>query len=160
MPPLSDAISGVYETHLSVADLPRSIAFYREALGLTLGREIPARGVAFFWVGGPQQGMLGLWQGGSGPLRMTGHFAFRTARDAVLKAPATLGALGLAPLGFHGEPITEAVVIGWMPAATVYLKDPDGHSIEFLHLLSDPPDEAFGIGPWSAWLAHQKAHPA
>jgi lactoylglutathione lyase len=153
MPLLSDAISGVYETHLSVADLPRSIAFYQDLLGLTLAREIPARGVAFFWVGGPAHGMLGLWQGGQGPLRMTGHFAFRMTREALLQAPATLTALGLTPLGFHAEPVSEPVVIGWMPALSLYVKDPDGHSIEFLHLLDEPPDETFGTGPWSAWCA-------
>lgn len=146
-------ISGIYETHLSVADLPRSVAFYRDKLGLDLAHEVPARGIAFFWVGGRDQGMLGLWQGGHGPLQMLGHFAFRMAREGVLAAPENLLAQGIQPLGFHGESITEPVVLGWMPALSVYFKDPDGHSIEFIHVLSDPPDKGFGIGPWSAWQA-------
>lgn len=146
-------ISGVYETHLSVADLPRSIAFYRDTLGLELAHEVPARGIAFFWVGGRDQGMLGLWQGSHGPLRMMGHFAFRMARAGVLAAPATLLARGVQPLGFHGEPVTEPVVLGWMPALSVYFKDPDGHSLECIHVLDQTPDTGFGIGPWSAWQA-------
>lgn len=146
-------ISGIYETHLSVADLPRSVRFYRDQLGLELAHEVPARGIAFFWVGGRDQGMLGLWQGSHGPLRMIGHFAFRMAREAVLDAPANLLANGIQPLGFHGEPVSEPVVLGWMPALSIYFQDPDGHSIEFIHVLPDAPDKGFGIGPWSAWQA-------
>lgn len=146
-------ITGIYETHLTVADLPRAVAFYRDTLGLELARQVPARGIAFFWVGGRDQGMLGLWQGAQGPLRMVGHFAFRMGRDAVLAAPDTLRAKGVQPLGFHGEPVTEPVVLGWMPAVSVYFSDPDGHSLEFIHVLPDTPDPGFGIGPWSAWQA-------
>jgi lactoylglutathione lyase len=62
-------------------------------------------------------------------------------------------ARGVQPLGFHGEPVTEPVVLGWMPAISVYFKDPDGHSIEFIHVLEGAADTSFGIGPWSAWQA-------
>lgn len=144
-------ITGVYETHLAVANLPRAVAFYRDTLGLELAHEVPSRGIAFFWVGGRDQGMLGLWQGPQGPLRMMGHFALRMGCDAVLAAPETLLTKGIQPLGFHGEPVTEPVVLGWMPAMSVYFNDPDGHSIEFIHVLPDTPNAAFGIGPWSAW---------
>lgn len=144
-------ISGVYETHLPVADLSRAVAFYRDKLGLALAREIPTRGVAFFWVGRPDQGLLGLWQTGSGPLRMVSHFAFRMPRAAVLAAPSRLAAKGIAPLDFNGNPAGEPVVLGWMPALSVYFKDPDGHSIEFIHVLDEEPDAGFGTGPWSAW---------
>ena len=108
---IAQQISGIYETHLGVADLPRAVAFYRDTLGLDLAHEVPARGVAFFWVGGRDQGMLGLWQGGQGPLRTIGHFAFRMPLDAVLTAPAALQAKGVQPLGFRGEPVTEPVVL-------------------------------------------------
>ena len=33
---------------------------------------------------------------------------------------------------------------------SVYFRDPDGHSLEFIALLDDPPDPGF-IGPLSAW---------
>ncbi len=43
-------IRGLFEAHLTVSDLDRSIAFYRDVLGLPLAHRIPARQVAFFWV--------------------------------------------------------------------------------------------------------------
>jgi lactoylglutathione lyase len=146
-------IQAVYETHIPVADLARSVAFYRDIVGLTLAREIPARNVAFFWVGDKSTGMLGLWGAGSGPLRMVQHFAFRMGLDDVIAAVARLRDLGVTPLGFSGEPVEEPVVIGWMPAVSVYISDPDGHSIEFIAVLDEPADADFGIGPYSDWLA-------
>jgi lactoylglutathione lyase len=41
-------IDGLFETHLTVADLDRSVAFYRDVLGLPLAHAQPERGVAFF----------------------------------------------------------------------------------------------------------------
>lgn len=154
---IAETFDGIYETHLPVADLARSVAFYRDRLGLELAAEFPERGIAFFWVGGAARGMLGLWQGVRGPMHMTLHFAFRAPRAAVLEAPERLRAAGIAPLGFDGEPVDEPVVLGWMPALTLYFKDPDGHSLEMLHLIDEAPDPGFGIGPWSAWNARGKA---
>ncbi|MCE8509642.1 VOC family protein [Ruegeria pomeroyi] len=145
-------IDAVYETHLPVRDLDRAVEFYRDTLGLELAYRQETRGMAFFWIGGQQTGMLGLWQAGSAPMRMMLHMAFRLGQEAVLAVPAALKANGAEPLGFDGEPVREPVVIGWMPALTVYCKDPDGHSIEFLCPLPDAPDPDFGVGPWSRWL--------
>ena len=149
----ADSVTGIYETHLSVRDLQTSLAFYRDTLGFEVAREIPDRRVAFLWVGGKDNGMLGLWEGGAGPLGMRLHFAFRMPVESVLKVPDQLRATGLQPLGFSGEAVSEPVVIGWMPAVSVYVKDPDGHSIEFLSILNDTPDPDFGIGPYSSWLS-------
>ncbi|MBD8890323.1 VOC family protein [Roseibium litorale] len=149
----SNGIQGVYETHLPVRDLQASIAFYRDVLGLELAGEFPARKIAFFWVGDKRTGMLGLWEYGSAPLFMTLHFAFRTEREAVLSACEKLQAAGIQPLGITNQPISEPEVIGWMPAAVVYFKDPDGHTIEFLNVLDGEPDKAFGIQPYSAWAS-------
>jgi len=41
-------------------------------------------------------------------------------------------------------------VIGWMPSAQIYFRDPDDHSLEFITLLDDTPVPHF-IGPLSAW---------
>ena len=46
--PIGPQIEGVYETHLPVADLDRSIRFYRDTLGSTLAAEMQGRGIAFF----------------------------------------------------------------------------------------------------------------
>jgi len=51
---------------------------------------------------------------------------------------------------FLGEKTIEPSVIGWMPSAQLYFRDPDGHSVEFIALLDDTPDPNF-IGPLSAW---------
>lgn len=148
-------IDGIYETHLPVRDLARSIGFYRDRLGLTLAAEMPGRGIAFFWVGEKEDGMLGLWNAGDGPLSMVLHFAFRTGRATVEDACERLLSAGIAPLGFRGEAVSEPVVLGWMPALSVYFKDPDGHSIELIHVLDDPPDADFGVGPYSQWKARR-----
>jgi lactoylglutathione lyase len=141
----------LFETHLTVRDLPRSIAFYRDVVGLPLALELPERGAAFLWIGAPGHAMLGLWSLGLAPMGMTLHLAFDAALDDVLDAPRRLEALGVAPLSFFGEPATEPSVIGWMPATAVYFHDPDGHQLEYLAMLDAEPRPEVGIVPWSEW---------
>lgn len=150
----SSAVLGLYETHLTVSDLARSIAFYRDVVGLELARVIEERQVAFFWVGSKEIGMLGLWHTGTGPLKMRLHLAFRMEPDQVIASVARIRAKGVEPRGFRGEPVDEPVVMGWMPAISLYFADPDGHSIEFISVLPAEADAAFGVQPYSAWLAH------
>ena len=144
-------VSGLFETHLTVSNLTRSTAFYRDVLGLPLALELPERGAAFFRVGGPGKGMLGLWSLGSAPIGLSLHLAFQTSLDDVLTACARLRALGVTPLSFFGEETAEPSVIGWMPAAAVYLRDPDGHLLEYLAMLQETPRPDFGILPWTQW---------
>jgi len=146
-------VRGLFETHLTVGDLERSVAFYRDVVNLPVALEVPSRGAAFFWVGGPGQGMLGLWSLGSAPLGMVLHVAFRAGLDELLEAPALLRARGVAPLSFFGEPASEPSVIGWMPAAAVYFRDPDGHQLEYLAMLNERPRPDLGVIPWSQWVA-------
>jgi len=148
-------VIALFETHLTVADLPRSIAFYRGVVGLELAYELPGRGAAFFWVGGRGEGLLGLWSLGSAPLGMTLHIAFRLELDDVLSACERLTARGIMPLSFFGEPTTEPSVIGWMPAAAIYFRDPDGHQLEYLAMLDDRPDPGRGIVAWSQWTPRE-----
>jgi len=146
-------IRGLFETHLTVADLGRSVAFYRDVVNLPLALEVPSRGAAFFWVGGPGQSMLGLWSLGSAPMGMVLHIAFEVGLDELLGAPALLIASGVPPLSFFGEPTGEPSVIGWMPAAAVYFRDPDGHQLEYLAMLDERPRSDLGVIPWSEWIA-------
>lgn len=145
-------IDGLFETHLTVADLDRSIAFYRDVLGLPLAYTQPERGVAFFWIGGRGKGMLGLWKAGD-VLRMHLHFAMAVSLYELLDAPGKLRAAGVAPRGFGGELSDEPVVLCWMPAAAIYFVDPDGHSLEFLAMLPDEPRPDLGVIGWHAWRA-------
>ncbi|MCA1440883.1 VOC family protein [Ensifer sp. IC4062] len=146
------AISGIYETHLPVRDLRRAITFYRDQLGLEFAKEFSERKVAFFWVGTKAEGMLGLWETGTAPLQMKLHFAFRAPAATVVSSCETLLAAGIQPLGFNGEPVLEPVVLGWVPAISVYFKDPDGHSLEILSTLDEAPDAEFAVGPYSSWI--------
>jgi lactoylglutathione lyase len=147
------SVRGLFETHLTVSDLERSVAFYRDVVGLRVALELAERSVVFFWVGDPGRSMLGLWSLGSAPLGLVLHVAFDVALADVLAAPGRLGSQGIQPLSFFGEPATEPSVIGWMPAAAVYFRDPDGHQLEYLAMLDQPPRPDLGVVPWSAWPA-------
>src|SRR3954454_1484293 len=144
-----DAPRGLFETHLTVADVPRSVAFYRDVVGLPPALDLPERGAAFHWIGAPGRAGLGLWSIGSAPINMQLHVAFAVSLDDVLAAPAALRAAGVPPLSFFAEPADEPSVIGWMPAAAVYFRDPDGHLLEYLAMLDGPPRPEVGIVPWS-----------
>lgn len=143
-------ITGLFETHLAVTDLNRSVAFYRDTVGLPLAYTQPERGVAFLWIGAPGRAMLGLWQ--SNPvLRLHLHLAFSVPLDDLLAAPANLRQAGVIPRGFGGAGDDEPLVYGWMPAGAVFFADPDGHSLEFISMLPNPPRPDLGIVSWTAW---------
>jgi lactoylglutathione lyase len=150
MAPLA-AIRGLFEAHLTVSDLDRSIAFYRYTLGLKLAHVVPERQVAFFWVPSSDKAMLGLWSHGSSPLRMQLHIAFDVALSDVIASVDRLRAAGLTPLSGDGQPTDEPIVLAWMPAASVYFRYPDEHSLEFIAMLPDRPRPELGRVPWSQW---------
>jgi ribosomal protein S18 acetylase RimI-like enzyme len=77
--------------------------------------------------------------------------AFTTSLEHVLGANDRLRALGVTPLSFYAAETSEPSVIGWMPAAAVYFRDPDGHLLEYLALLDEPPAPERGITSWSEW---------
>ena len=146
-------VLGLFETHLTVSDLERSVAFYRDVVGLPLALELPGRGAAFFWAAEPGEAMLGLWSLGSAPIGLSSHIAFRTTLDDVMDACERLRSLGVTPLSFFARETSEPSVIGWMPAAAVYFRDPDGHLLEYLAMVDEPARPELGIVPWSQWAA-------
>jgi lactoylglutathione lyase len=91
------------------------------------------------------------------PLSITLHVAFRVTKHDLLLAPKQLKARGISPLSFFGVETMEPSVIGWMPAAALYFRDPDGHLIEYLTMLDKEPRSHLGIVSWSEWLAQSKA---
>ncbi len=143
-------ITGLFETHLTVQDLDRSVAFYRDVVGLPLATVIAERRVAFLWIGAPGDAMLGLWEM-PGPMGLRLHIALRMAKGDVLGAVEALRAAGVVPLDFDGTPTETPSVIGWMPAISIFFRDPDGHSIEFIGMLPDSPRPDLGIVAWPAW---------
>jgi lactoylglutathione lyase len=144
-------VRGLFETHLTVRDVPRSVAFYRDVVGLPVALELPERDAAFLWIGERGRSMLGLWGIGSAVNSMTLHIAFDTAVEDVLAAPQRLRAAGVTPLSFFGAETGEPDVLAWMPAAAVYFEDPDGHLLEYLAMLDEEPRPAAGIVPYSKW---------
>jgi len=144
-------VRGLFETHLTVRDVPRSVAFYRDVVGLPLALDLPERNAAFMWIGEPGRSMLGLWGIGSSVNSLTLHIAFEVALDDLLAAPERLRAEGLTPLSFFGAETDEPDVLAWMPAAAVYFRDPDGHLLEYLTMLESEPKPDAGIVPWSEW---------
>jgi lactoylglutathione lyase len=152
------SIQDLFEVHFSVTDLDRSVAFYREAVGLRLAHVEPERRAAFFWIG-VGGSMLGLWANGSGPHRVTLHAAFRVALSDVVAAPRVLRAAGITPLNFYGRPTDQPTVVAWMPAASVFFRDPDGHLLEYIAVLADNPRPEWGILPWRMWEYMHDAEP-
>ena len=143
--------AALFETHLNVRDLDQSITFYREIVGLELAHVVEGRAAAFLWIGGRGRAMLGLWAGSSSPNTLRLHLAFTLTLEEVMVSPARLRAAGVQPLSFYQEPTEEPTVIGWMPAASVYFRDPDGHSLEVLAMLDEAPRPDLGNIPFSAW---------
>lgn len=145
-------IKRLFESHLTVSNLDNSVAFYRDILGLKLAHTVPERLAAFFWVGEPGHTMIGLWSIPSSPIRMRLHIAFDVELDHVVASVDALRRAGITPRdGGGGQPVDEPIVIGWMPAASVYFDDPDGHSLEFISMLPDKPRPELGWLPLSKW---------
>jgi lactoylglutathione lyase len=144
-------VQGLFEAHLTVSDLQRSMGFYGQVPGLELAEAFPERRVAFYWIGGRGNSMLGLWEVGTGPQKLSLHVAFRSNLGDLMEAPARLRSAGVVPIDFWGMPTEEPVVLAWMPAVSLFFHDPDGNLLEFLSMLPDAPQPDLGVVSWSHW---------
>lgn len=144
-------IQDLFESHLTVTNLERSMTFYGETLGLELADVSWDRRVAFYWIGGRGNSMLGLWEVGTGPQKMTLHLAFRVDLNDLLAAPARLQSVNVIPYDFRGKPTDEPMVFAWMPAASLFFRDPDGNQLEFLSMLPEAPQPELDVVTWSDW---------
>lgn len=148
-------IRNLFEAHLTVRDLDRSMEFYGGVLGLPLARVFSERKVAFYWIGSPGNSMLGIWETGSSPQRLSLHVAFTVDLPLLLEAPEQLRRAGVTPLDFWQKPTHEPVVLAWMPAAAVYFLDPDGNLLEFISILPDAARAELGIVGLSDWSSRE-----
>ena len=113
------AVGPLAQVHVSVTDLDRSVAFYRDVLGIPLLFTVPGQPMAFF-ASGDVRLYLGVPEAGF-ESRVTLYFRV-TDIDA---EHARLAGLGVDLLGtphvVHRDGATEL----WMSA----LRDPDGHHL-------------------------------
>jgi lactoylglutathione lyase len=156
-------VERLFEDHISVRDLERSIGFYRDILGMGVGllqsQSPEGMGGALLWVGGRGRSMLGLYSlGSTWPLTiMQHHVAFEVSFEDLLTAPQKLRAAGMTAVGGKREPIGEPVVFSWMPAASVFFDDPDGNLLEYIAMLDDEPQPELGLLlSWSEWQSGRK----
>ena len=146
-------INGLFETHLNVRDLEKSMAFYGGLLELELATKIEGRRVAFYWLGEPGEAMLGLWEKPAEQVARQ-HFAFRATIEQVRhEVVPFLTGKGIGVRNFLDDGTERPLVFGWMPAIAIYFRDPDGHSLEFIAMLPDAPKPEAGCVTWEAWQA-------
>lgn len=145
-------ISGLFETHINVTNLERSMHFYGEVLGLELGTLDEARRIAFYWLGARGEAMLGVWEKPANEV-LRQHFAFRASIDDIRHhAVDWLSARDLPAHNFLNDDTERPMVFGWMPAIAIYFNDPDGHSLEFISMLPGEPKPEVGVVSWEAWV--------
>jgi len=143
-------ILGLFEAHLPVLDLERSLSFYIDVVGLTLGTKEDGRRIAFCFSGGWNHTMVGLWEKPAAEVQPQ-HVAFSVSLEDLPKAIDRLKTAGVQPLNFFQQATDVPTVLAWMPAVSIYFKDPDGHLLEFIAKLPGPPQPERGLVPWDEW---------
>ena len=143
-------IRGIFETHIHVLNLEKSMEFYQEVIGLELGLKEEGRRIAFYWVGGKNQGMLGLWEKKPEEI-VSQHFAFQIPLSEMDKAIEGLRAKGIKGYNFLGDGTDNPMVFGWMPALAIYFDDPDGHVLEYIAPLEGDPRPELAVVSREKW---------
>jgi lactoylglutathione lyase len=144
-------IRGIFETHINVSDYQASADFYERLLNIMPLHEDQVRKSKFYWVGKPGESMLGIRENYPSSLIQRQHFAFRVDLEDIKSARAYLSDLGIESTNFYGDPSGDLIVFPFMPAVSIYFKDPDGHSIEFIAMLDDPPKPELDMMTWKEW---------
>ncbi|MEO1514890.1 MAG: VOC family protein [Bacteroidota bacterium] len=151
-------IKGLYETHLFVEELERSIEFYSKTLGLQQCRYGAERRTAFFWIGKEKQAMLGLWEKPKEQIDVR-HFAFECEPEWIATESVDfLKARNIKCWNFLEDQKEKPMVFCWVPAISIYFHDPDGHELEFIGLLTGPSksDEERRVVSYEEWLSMEK----
>tara|TARA_R110002074_G_scaffold377068_3_gene554397 strand:- start:1336 stop:1797 length:462 start_codon:yes stop_codon:yes gene_type:complete len=147
-------IKGLYETHLFVENLERSIDFYANKMELKQCRFNNQRRTAFFWIGEDKKFMLGLWEKPKDQIDIR-HFAFECDPDWILNESVDfLKSRNIKYWNFLNNRTDGPMVFVWMPAISIYFNDPDGHELEFIGVLDgeSKSDEEKRVVTYEEWL--------
>lgn len=152
--------TGIYEVHLPTTDLDRAIAFYERVLGFQVGlRQADASSALLLYEHRGDRSMLGLFEvdeiGHRHPAEH--HASFRVPAQAADEMVGFLEDRGVQPVhpptAPREGPMDEPIVHGWMPAAAVFFRDPDGNLLELIAELPQDPRPDVVYQPLSAWRA-------
>lgn len=133
-------IEGLYEAHLPVSNLKRSIEFYK-GLGLEFSRNHEDR-LAFLWIE-KNKSWLGLWETDKVELEYhpsLRHIAFQVSLEGLRHSVSWLNERGYKPREAFGfKPIEPFVMAhSGMAHAKIHFNDPDGNSLEFICKIDNP----------------------
>lgn len=118
--PEHDVIRSIGQIHISVDDLPRAVAFYRDVLGLRLLFEVPAQSMAFFDCGGVRL-YLGTPEGSEFHSNPLIYYEVDSIEDAFHAIAERGGRFDTRPRVVHRTDTIELWIAG--------LRDPDGNHV-------------------------------
>jgi len=124
--------------------------FYENVVGLELGTFDANRRIAFYWVGGRNVSMLGLWEKPNETI-VSQHFAFQIPESDFPKAIDNLKRNNVVVYNFLDDGTSEPMVFCWAPAVSIYFRDPDGHELEYIAPLHGSPVPEAGIVSIERW---------
>ena len=143
---------GFYEVFIPVTNIDQSIEFYNK-LGFRVGWRDHSLSALLLYDDGGTRSMLGLTH--VDIVSRSHHLSFRVLHRDVDRMVPYLHEKGIATTHPSKSPIQgpmkEPVVHGWMPAASVFFKDPDAHLLELIADLPDPPRPDVFYCPLSDW---------
>ncbi|QAS54731.1 VOC family protein [Halobacillus litoralis] len=147
-------IKGLYEAHLPVSNIEKSIEFYQN-----IGLELAYKGkkVTFFWIE-KGRSWLGLWECEEAQLPYhpsIRHLAFYVENEDIKKAKTWLEKREInvkEKFGFSQE--QQPLVLANNPHthAAIYFQDPDDNSLEFISPLMLDNEEAFEMMELKDWF--------
>jgi lactoylglutathione lyase len=143
-------ILDLFETHVLTTDLEKAADFYGNILGLPCYYYEERRRAKFYFIGGHNESMLGVWEVSPDQWEKR-HFAFRISPDDMKQAVSYLKERGLHVRNHLDDGTEKPLVFGWMPAVAIYFRDPDGNSLEFIATLPDEAKPELGVVPWDEW---------
>ncbi|MEM6721283.1 MAG: VOC family protein [Bacteroidota bacterium] len=147
-------IKGLFETHLFVEDLERSIDFYTNVLKLEQYLYEEERRVALFWIGERGKAFLGLWEKPKAEIDLR-HFAFECDWEWILNESVNfLKSHKLNFWNFLQDDSEQPMVFTNIPAIAIYFTDPDGHYLEFIGKLPGKyrPEKGSLVVSYEDWL--------